>query len=439
MLLYVYDRILYVVEYRSANAPWLSPLHLQGLWALLQPHYSQRDLAMQLFYVTNRRHQGADQWSPTGYGKDPSGDGYQNLRFGCITLDLSSIEATILASLDQVIDGGTGNGERIRAGIRDVVANAATRPKIEAFQESRDGSTRGSSRAYSELQKAMQDGSDTLIYIHGFNNDWDDAVSAAAALQIMLNRKGQKPVNVVLFTWPSDGQSMLYIPYFSDRDDASFSRNALCRALLLLQNKLSELRRETISGAYTTRREYLNALQNGQVDVDKILCRNGLHLLCHSMGNYVLECALEASRLNPEYALVDRMFENVFMCAPDVTTDALEPGKPLAQLAHLSQTVSVYYNKQDKPLLLSTTTKHLHERLGRTGSSRPSAVDRTFMHIDCTKVVEDGISEHGYYLNGLVLQDICDTINGERHSTRSYRDGDPVFPNNWSLKAEPGV
>lgn len=389
---------------------------------------------MQLFFVTNRRHEGDDQWRPTGYGKDPSGDGYQNLRFGSLTLDLTSIKGTIDKSLAESIDGGTGSGEGIRAAIRALVETPANRPTIEAFEETKDGKVRGSSRAYSELQKAMQDGTDTLIYIHGFNNDWHDAVSAAAALQIMLNSTGQKPVNVVLFTWPSDGQAMLYIPYFSDRDDASFSRLALCRALLLLQNKLSELRRQTISDKYTTRREYLNALQRGEVKVENILCRSGLHLLCHSMGNYVLECALETSRLNPEYALVDRMFENVFLCAPDVTTDALEPGKPLAQLAQLSQTVSVYYNKQDKPLLLSTTTKHLHERLGRTGSSRPSAVDRTFMHIDCTKVVEDGISEHGYYLNGLILRDISDTINGERQSTRSYRDGDPVFPNNWLLK-----
>ena len=391
---------------------------------------------MQLFYVTNRRHQGENQWSPTGYGKDPSGDGFQNLRFGSITLDLSSIEVTIDACLAKRSDGGTGDGQGIQAGIRKIVDDPITRPIIDAFEENRDGSVRGSTRAYSELQTAMQKGTDTLIYIHGFNNDWNDAVSAAAALQIMLNRKGLKPVNIVLFTWPSDGQVMLYVPYFSDRDDASFSRFTLCRALLLLQNKLSELRRDTISSNYTNRRQYLSALQSGEIDTSKILCRSGLHLLCHSMGNYLLECALETSSSNPEYAIVDRMFENVFMCAPDVTTDALEPGKPLAKLAHLSKAVSVYYNKQDKPLLLSTTTKHFHERLGRTGSSRPTAVDRTFMHIDCTNVVKDDFVEHGYYLNGIILRDISDTINGERHSVRSYRDGDPVFPNNWLLKEE---
>jgi esterase/lipase superfamily enzyme len=387
---------------------------------------------MQLFYVTNRHYEGTDRWNPTGYSKEPSSDGLQNLRFGTVTLDLSTIEPTISASLAEVVDGDTGNGERIRASIRDLLR---VPQKIEAFMESEDGSIRGSSRAYDQLREAMKSGADTVIYVHGFNNDWNDAVSAAAALQIMLNDKGSKPVNVVLFSWPSDGQSLLFIPYFSDRDDASLSRLALCRALLILQSKLSELRRATIGIEYTRRRDYLVALQEGRVKLEDELCRSGLHLLCHSMGNYVLECALESSRLNPEYALVDRMFENVFMCAPDVTTDALEPGKPLAQLANLSQAVSVYYNKQDKPLLLSTTTKHLHERLGRTGSSRPSAVDRTFMHIDCTGIVEDGISEHGYYLNGRTLRDISDTINGVRQSTRSYRDGDPVFPNNWLLKA----
>ena len=386
---------------------------------------------MELYYVTNRRHEGDDRWRPTGYGKDPSGDGFHNLRYGCVTFDETSLQPEIDAALSAVVDGGHGDGGKVAKLVRPLVKQQAS---IEAFEESPDGTVRGSTTAYDRLRSMMQSGVDVVIYVHGFNVDWHDAVASASALQIMLNAKGDKDVAVVLFSWPSDGQALLYIPYFSDRDDASHSRLALCRALLTLQDRLHSMRKETISGSFTTRRDYLKAVEAGKIDVKKVLCRSGLHLLCHSMGNYVLECALEASRFNPEYALADRMFEHVFLCAPDVTTDALEPGKPLAKLADLSELITVYYNKQDAPLIASMSTKHARERLGRTGASRPSSVDRSFMQVDCTPVVTDGVVEHSYYLNGATLYDICQSINGTRQSTRPWRIGDPVFPNAWALK-----
>ena len=80
---------------------------------------------------------------------------------------------------------------------------------IEAFREQlqtdvadteQDRKKFGSSRAFNELRDKMQAGCEVLIYIHGFNVDWWEAVSAAASLQMMLNRDRDRDLLVVLFS-----------------------------------------------------------------------------------------------------------------------------------------------------------------------------------------------------------------------------------------------
>ena len=58
----------------------------------------------------------------------------------------------------------------------------------------------------------------------------------------MLNRVGDKAVRVVLFTWPSDGQKIPWWSYFSDRNDARASADAVGRAFLKLRDYLIEAR-----------------------------------------------------------------------------------------------------------------------------------------------------------------------------------------------------
>lgn len=387
---------------------------------------------MNIHFVTNRAHVGSNRWEPRRYSKHPSGDGIQNLRFGHVELDVTKVEHRIADALNSTVDGGRGHGSKVSDIINSI---GASRRKIFAYDETQDGSRKGSTQSFDKLQALMRSGKDVVVFIHGYNTDWWEAVSAAASLEIMLNTHGTKEVAVVLFSWPSDGEILLVTPYFSDRHDASMSKYATARALLILQKRLAEIRVSALGTKYRTRREYLQAVTAGSVDPNKALCGSGLHLICHSMGNYVLECALGLADEDPEYVLADRIFDNVVLAAPDVNTDALEPGRPLSRLATVAKNVSVYYNKEDTPLLVSMATKNARERLGRTGAARPSAVDRTFHQIDCTPVVEDGIAEHSYYLNGKTVLDICQTINGMRQSDQTRnRKGDPMYPNVWRLE-----
>jgi esterase/lipase superfamily enzyme len=60
-----------------------------------------------------------------------------------------------------------------------------------------DGS---SANIYKDIQARMRDEKkDCLIFGHGFNNSYQDAIKAAIKLSIAFN------VIVIVFTWPSDG------------------------------------------------------------------------------------------------------------------------------------------------------------------------------------------------------------------------------------------
>lgn len=81
----------------------------------------------QLYYVTNRRHQGRNRWQPTGYGSEPSKDGTENLRFGRVTIRFDHSKVAELLRED--CGFGSGNGERLAGYLFD----QRTVAKITAF------------------------------------------------------------------------------------------------------------------------------------------------------------------------------------------------------------------------------------------------------------------------------------------------------------------
>jgi esterase/lipase superfamily enzyme len=120
-----------------------------------------------------------------------------------------------------------------------------------------------------------------LVFVHGFNNRFDDAVYRLA--QIVHDAKA--PVIPVLFTWPSRGETKLRA-YTYDKESATYSRDAL-------EDLLDTL-----------------AAQPGVSEVN---------VLAHSMGNWV---ALEALRARSIRAgrIADKV-ANVMLVAPDVDVD----------------------------------------------------------------------------------------------------------------------
>ena len=79
---------------------------------------------------------------------------------------------------------------------------------------------------------------------------------------------GGKPINVVVFSWPSDGKAIPFMSYYSDREDARSCGAALARTYLKLW-------------------DFMAALD------PKDYCDRSLHLLAHSMGNLALQSGVE--------------------------------------------------------------------------------------------------------------------------------------------------
>ena len=377
------------------------------------------DQSHTLYYATNRRHVGRDRWRPSRYSGEPSKDGDENLRFGKVVLELDSDRVN--AHLEEESGFGSGDGEALAKYVRRRRGSA----RIEAFTEALDkdrsetrqvNATFGSHRLFEELRQRPLVERDVLIFVHGFNVDWWDAVASATSLELMLNRNREREVVVVLFTWPSDGKVIPYWSYFSDRSDARSSGYAVGRGFLKLRDFLvEELRRSHARGEEP--------------------CRRSIHLLCHSMGNYVLQNALKRTLKFSAAGRPPRIFDQIFLCSPDVADDVFEPGRPFCELPGMAENVTVYHNKGDLAMPVSDYTKGNTDRLGWRGANRPAELDGRVHIVDCGGIVT-GAVEHSYYQCGRVNDDIAQSLDGISADDK-VRHRSPVqhgWPNVWRLR-----
>lgn len=370
---------------------------------------------LKLYYATNRGHVGRRRWEPKSYGTWFSDDGAENLRFGRLELQVNA--ERMAEFLRQECAGGVGNGEKLAGYLKPFVEGA----EIRAFREdAKDGDPKkakyGSLAMFEEVQGIMRDSTDVLIYIHGFNVDWNDAVAGGLALQEMLNLKsedvpGQK-TQVVLFTWPSNGRAIPWASYRSDREEAAASGKAVGRGILKL-------------------RDFFVSLYDQNAPDRR--CNQSLHLLCHSMGNFVLQNAVARIRDFTAGNALPRIFEHIFLCAPDVDDTALEPGQPMGDLHELGRCVTVYHNRGDVALHGSDYTKGNPDRLGTNGPARPGLVHNKVHSVDCSSAVR-GFMEHSYYLNGLPNHDIrCSIADVALNDKVRGRIQDRDLPNVWRM------
>ncbi len=199
-----------------------------------------------------------------------------------------------------------------------------------------------------------------LVFVHGFNNRFDDAVYRLA--QIVHDSK--VPVVPVLFTWPSRGELRLRA-YTYDRESANFSRDAL-------DNVLSSL--------------------DSQPAVSEV------YLLAHSMGNWI---ALEALRTRairgPAAASRRSKLKNVMLVAPDVDVDVFR--SQLYRMGGARPPISLFVSRDDRALSLSARLWGDVPRLGDIDPSQEpyqSELRRDRIDVyDLTKLAVAGDDAHG--------------------------------------------
>jgi len=198
-----------------------------------------------------------------------------------------------------------------------------------------------------------------LVFVHGFNNRFDDAVYRFAQI---VHDSGV-PVTPVLFTWPSRGELRLRA-YTYDRESANYSRDAL--------------------------ESLLNAL-------DSYPSVGEVYLLAHSMGNWIALEALRSRSIRGAGALSKRSkLKNVMLVAPDVDVDVFR--SQLRRMGAARPHISLFVSRDDGALALSKAIWGDVPRLGDIDPNRePYRDELRSDHIDVydlTKLAVAGDDAH---------------------------------------------
>lgn len=345
--------------------------------------------AVRIYFVTNRNY--VPQNKEALFGSRFNRDGVAALRFGWAEFEVASGKAALTA-IEVYPDP-------------KVLKGTTTIPR------------QGSRSFYDDLRKEMLAERDTLVFIHGFNVTFMEALAAGALLAASL------PVNInlVVFSWPSDGRALPYMSYYSDREDARASGPALARAYLKLFDFVQALREEEVK---RLRKEGRDPTEHTE------LCQRCIHVLAHSMGNYVLRNGIQAIRVKDPRKMV-RMFDQVIMAAPDEDDDAFEHDEKLRILPTMAKRITVYHNRRDRALVISDKTKANPDRLGSEGPRMLDLLPKKVIIVDCHTVAPEADPRvlHSYYIHSnavasdisAILKDQDDSLIGNRTELRYGR------------------
>lgn len=297
---------------------------------------------------------------------------------------------------------------------------------IDLFPEtSRQGIKVSKRNFFDEAREAMLAGGgrDVLVFIHGYNVSFDEAIKALATMVEGLSKQG-KEVVPILFSWPSDGSAIPWRSYYSDRDDAAASACALSRGFQKLAHYLKSL----------TKAELKAKLLNLPAPVQ--LCHQKIHLMVHSMGTFALSNALQ--RINDGTKHINRLWGEVILTASDEDEDILEDGRRLHNLSAFAERVSIYFNRGDLALRGSDYTKGNPARLGMMGPRNPRALPANIDVVDCSRLLkgfDGGFLQHSYY-NSVdeVIADTAGLLDGVASEDLNRRYNEKT--NHYSLKSK---
>ena len=225
-------------------------------------------------------------------------------------------------------------------------------------------------------------GRNILVFIHGFANSFENAITRAAFNREWLAESGVADADtaVVAFSWPSRGQVLVPpFPSFAYRWDQTTAGQSGFHLMSFFANLLPILEAARAQGRRT-------------------------FLLAHSMGNWALQSAVETwfAHGNGDADL----FDEALLAAPDEmdTTFDFGPFGRLSALGRLARRISIFHNRGDKVLDVLSETLNGSRRLGQDGPRGQADIGKfppaTYRMVDCsgfTDYVADFQGTHQYY------------------------------------------
>ena len=221
-----------------------------------------------------------------------------------------------------------------------------------------------------EFVTALKEDSDSvLIFVHGYNVPFADAVFKAAQIAYDANFGG----TTIVFSWPSAGD---LIKYDYDRESADFSSGDLFNLLKLVTTSVPNKK---------------------------------IYLVAHSLGSQIVVDALQqAAWSNTKLDISELVF-----AAPDVDKEVFM--SKAAQIKLVAGNVTMYASSVDRALLASNK-KSWGTRMGYIGADGPNLADG-IETIDVTAVGDDmlGLNHSTFSSSRAVLDDLGRIIVAAGH------------------------
>jgi esterase/lipase superfamily enzyme len=225
---------------------------------------------------------------------------------------------------------------------------------------------------------------DALVFVHGFNTSFEDAVRRTAQLAYDLGFQGP----ALAFSWPSQARLEL-MSYNKDRRNAELSADALRSVLLDLSRKANVQR---------------------------------INVIAHSMGNLVLTEALAAM------ASENANIRQIALLAPDIDTEIFR--RLALKFTQSRAHITLYASSADLALVASQKFAG-YPRAGQGGEN--IVVVPGIDSIDASNVDTSLVGgRHQYYAdNSQILSDLYSLFRGnmpdKRFGLRSARSKDGAY------------
>jgi esterase/lipase superfamily enzyme len=221
-----------------------------------------------------------------------------------------------------------------------------------------------------EFVNALREDTDSvMVFVHGYNVPFADAVFKAAQIAYDANFLG----TTIVFSWPSAGQPL---KYDYDRESANFSSGDLFNLLKLVTSTVANKK---------------------------------IFVVAHSLGSQVAVDALQRAALSD----VKLNISELVFAAPDVDKDVFM--SKAAEIKAVAGSVTIYASSVDRALLASDK-KAWGTRMGFIDVNGPNLIDG-FEIIDVTAVGDDmlGLNHSTYSGSRAVLDDLARIIVTRLH------------------------
>ena len=227
---------------------------------------------------------------------------------------------------------------------------------------------------FHSFEVLLKDSDTALLFIHGYNVKFDDAVMRAAQMKYDLQFKGP----VLLYSWASRGKLK---GYTADEETAQWSARNLAPVL------------KEVATSTGARR---------------------LVIIAHSMGNRVLTLALES--LANQHVSLSATLKEVVLAAPDIDTGVFE--QMATAIRSSASHVTIYESTKDEALVAS---RKFHD-FSRLGDAKPIHVIAGFDVLDASTLETDFLGHSYFASNDSILADIADLLDGK---------SSPMSRNRW--------